>query len=102
LSSSSGRDGILPRTLTLILYQKLALLSREKRTATVVALEDCRLLQLDQNSVWTVVNMFPTMFKTMKDVASKRIDQQVFLTLQSFLCSMTLVFPDARFSLVTS
>ena len=56
---------------------QLALLSRQKRTATVVAAEDCKLLQLDQDSVWTVFNMFPAMFKTMKDIASKRMDLQV-------------------------
>ena len=54
-------------------FGEVALLSRQKRTATVVAIEECKLLQLDQDSVWTVFNMFPAMFKTIKDVAAQRV-----------------------------
>jgi CRP-like cAMP-binding protein len=55
-------------------FGEIALLTRQKRTATVVALEDCKLLQLDQDAVWTVFNMFPSMYTTIKTVAAQRLD----------------------------
>ena len=56
-------------------FGEVALLSRQKRTATVVAMEECKLLQLDQDSVWTVFNMFPAMFKTIRDIAAQRVNK---------------------------
>ena len=54
-------------------FGEVAILSRQKRTATVVALEKSKLLQLKQDSIWTVCNVFPAMLKVMKEVASKRV-----------------------------
>jgi CRP-like cAMP-binding protein len=56
-------------------FGEVALLARKKRTATIVAIEDCKLLQLDQDSVWTVFNMFPNAFQTVKEVATKRLEK---------------------------
>ena len=55
-------------------FGEIALLTRQIRTATVVALEDSKLLQLDQDAVWTVFNMFPSMYTTIKTVAAQRLD----------------------------
>ncbi|EKX38406.1 hypothetical protein GUITHDRAFT_165245 [Guillardia theta CCMP2712] len=54
-------------------FGEVALMGNQKRTATVKAMTKCELLQLDQDDVWTVFNMFPSMYKTLTEVAEARI-----------------------------
>lgn len=54
-------------------FGEVALVNSRIRTATVVATKNCRCLRLEQNDLWTVFNMFPSMYKTLAQVADARV-----------------------------